>query len=174
METWNSEINNHKLNAPILDGYHEYEGITGNTLKGGCGFYIKKSVNYTTRTDLDFKSYTNKHDFECKWIEMIGKRKQENLIIGVHYRHPLKYDEEYINYLTKTLKIIKKENKNVIITGDFNYNLFNYQNDHKVNSFLSVLLENQFLPHVIGPSRITEQKTSLIDNIFFNNLDKAK
>ena len=171
-ETWNPEINNHKFCPPILEGYHSYEGITGSTMKGGCGFYIKNSVNYINRDDLDFKSNNKQHDFECKWIEMIGKKELENLIIGVHYRHPLKKDEEYIKYLNKILKIIKKENKNVIITGDFNYNLLSYQKDYRVNDFLSSLLENQYLPHVTGPTRITEKTTSLIDNIFFNNLSK--
>ena len=101
-ETWNPETSSHKFHPPILEGYHNYEGITGNTRKGRCGFYIKNSVNYTTRNDLDFKSNNNQHDLECKWIEMIGKKDQDNLIIGVHYRHPLKQDEEYVNYLTKT------------------------------------------------------------------------
>jgi len=103
---------------------------------------------------------------------MVGEKKLENLIVGVHYRHPLKHDEEYVNYLSNTLKIIKKENKNVIITGDFNYNLLNYQKDKKVNNFLSILLENLYLPHITGPTHVTEQNPSLIDNIFFNNLNK--
>ena len=126
----------------------------------------------TPRYDLDYKSHGPKHDFECKWVEVIDKNLQGNLIIGVHYRHPLKHDEDYLKYLTKTLNVIKKEKKNVIITGDFNYNLLNYQRDDKTTNFLSVMIENFYLPHVIGPTRITDKKPSLIDNIFFNNINK--
>jgi len=71
-ETWNPEISSHKFHPPIIEGYHNYEGITDHRRKEGCGFYIKNSVNYTTRNDLEFKSHNNQHDFECKWIEMIG------------------------------------------------------------------------------------------------------
>ena len=33
-ETWNQERKKHKYFAPILEGYHCFEGMTGNTLKG--------------------------------------------------------------------------------------------------------------------------------------------
>ena len=171
-ETWNPDTNDHKFLAPFLEGYHVYEGTTGNTMKGGCGFYIKNSLNYVARHDLDFKSHSPQHDFECKWVEMVGKNPQDNLIIGVHYRHPFKYDKDYLKYLIKILDLIKKENKNVVITGDFNYNLLNYQTNTNINDFLSSLLGHLYLPHILGPTRITDKKPSLIDNIFFNNLDK--
>ena len=113
-ETWNSEDKNHKFCPPILEGYHSYEGITGNTLKGGCGFYIKESINYTTRPDLDYKIINKQTDFECKWIELVkseGRGQKNNLLIGVIYRHPSKQDIEFIKYIEKILRTIKKEGK---------------------------------------------------------------
>ena len=170
-ETWNPEDKCHKFMPPILQGYHTYTGITGNTMKGGCGFYIKESVSYTARHDLDFKLYNNKSDFECKWIELVqSDNSQDNLIVGVHYRHPKNNDDEYLKYLEKTLKLIKKEKKNVVITGDFNYNLLDYATNNKVNDFSSMFLGHLYMPHIIGPTRMTQNnKPSLIDNIFFNN-----
>ena len=173
-ETWNHELNNHKFNPPSLEGYHNYDGITGSTLKGGCGFYIKNTINYIARHDLDFKSYVKlKNEFECKWIEIVSSNaKKENLVIGVHYRHPLKQDEEYSKYLVTTLKKLRKEKKTIIIAGDFNYDLLNYQNNCKTSDFLGTFLEYLYLPHIVGPTRITENKPSLIDNIFVNDLGK--
>ena len=43
-ETWNPDEKKHLFIPGILDGYHKYEGITGNSLKGGCGFYIKNTI----------------------------------------------------------------------------------------------------------------------------------
>ena len=170
-ETWNPQEKSHKFRPPILEGYHTYNGITGSTMKGGCGFYIKDSLNYTSRHDLDFKLFNTKSDFECKWIELVqSERGQKNLIVSVHYRHPLNHDVEYLQYLERVLKLIKKENKNVLITGDFNYNLLEYETDNKVNDFSSTLLGHLYMPHIIGPTRITHKnKPSLIDNLFFNN-----
>ena len=54
-ETWNDEKNKHLFQAGNLDDYYPYEGITGNSLKGGCGFYINKSITYIPRNDLDIR-----------------------------------------------------------------------------------------------------------------------
>ena len=58
----------------------------------------------------------------------------------------------------------------MLITGDFNYNLLDYETNNTVNEFSSTLLGQLYMPHIIGPTRLTNKnKPSLIDNIFFNN-----
>ena len=87
-ETWNDEKNKHLFQAGNLDDYYPYEGITGNSLKGGCGFYINKSITYIPRNDLDIRHKDEKNEFEGKWIEIVNERLNRNMIIGVNYRHP--------------------------------------------------------------------------------------
>ena len=52
-ETWNSETRKRLFNPGALLGYHQYEGLTGNSMKSGCGFYIAQNLPYEARTDLD-------------------------------------------------------------------------------------------------------------------------
>ena len=52
-ETWNPEDKKELFTPGILDCYHKYEGMTGSSMKGGCGFYIKDTLCYTSRIDLE-------------------------------------------------------------------------------------------------------------------------
>ena len=66
-ETWHCERNKHLFNPIKLDGYYEYEGQIGSSLKGGCGLYIKKGINYIPRPDLDNKIKNGNSEIEMKW-----------------------------------------------------------------------------------------------------------
>ena len=172
-ETWNPEEKKHLFIPGILDGYHKYEGITGNSLKGGCGFYIKDTICYISRTDLDFKYKDGlKCEFEAKWIEVICKT-GPNIILGVNYRHPMKNDTKYIDRLKKVLKIINKERKMIQVVGDFNFNLLNHEKAKTVSEFINFMTSNLLQPHILGPTRILDNnKPSINDNIFTNYMDK--
>ena len=54
-ETWNPDDKKNFFIPGILNGYHKYEGITGSRMKGGCGFYVKDTMCYIPRPDLDTK-----------------------------------------------------------------------------------------------------------------------
>ena len=56
--------------------------------------------------------------------------------------------------------------------GDFNLDLLKIDFRPHVNMFIETMLTNFFHPHVIQPTRFTNEKNfSLIDNIFYNSLD---
>ena len=60
------------------------------------------------------------------------------------------------NYLNKLLDNISKEQKSVFLLGDFNVNLFNYNQHNQTNEFLDSLASNSFIPLLIlRPTRIT-------------------
>ena len=52
-------------------------------------------------------------------------------------------------------KLNKEHNKTIIICGDFNLNLLNFENDVNAGSFLNIMLENNFLPVILEPTRVT-------------------
>ena len=59
----------------------------------------------------------------------------------------------------------------MIIAGDFNFNLLNYDKDQQTEIFLDMMLANFFQPHIIQPSRALPNKTpSLINDIFINSI----
>ena len=166
-ETWNSETRKHLFNPGLLLGYHQYEGLTGNSMKSGCGFYIAQNVSYEPRKDLDSQYNDEFNKFQAKWIEIIN-RKGKNTIVGVIYRHPRKSDTQFQIYLKETFNKIRNENKLLTIAGDFIYNLLNHETDTQVDDFIQIMLSNFCQPHIIQPTRIVDNaKPSLVDNIFF-------
>ena len=65
---------------------------------------------------------------------------------------------------------LSKENKEVYICGDFNFDLLKLENNHVCQEFYNLLCSYGFLSKITQPSRITDYHTSRIDNIFCNNL----
>ena len=94
--------------------------------KGGCGFYIHESISYVNREELAKQHKGKNSEFEAKWIEIVSSTRG-NVIIGLTYRHPKHNDTAFLQYVKETFKIIKKENKKIILTGDFNFNLLKFE-----------------------------------------------
>ena len=172
-ETWNPEGKQQNYAPKTLTGYHAYIGTTGNTAKGGCGFYINEEIHYSPRTDLNVRLLNSETKFESCWIEIISRNKP-NTLIGVFHRHPRKKDTHFTECISKTLDKIKKEKKRVIVCGDFNFDLLNYDKNECVNSYLNTMLQNSLQPCILEPTRIVaNHRSSLVDNIFINTLENV-
>ena len=81
-------------------------------MKGGCGLYIKNSITTVPRSDLNFKITAENAECETFWTE-IKNGCSQGVVIGVIYRHPSNPNELFFRELEKTLKMIKKEGKNL-------------------------------------------------------------
>ena len=57
---------------------------------------------------------------------------KDNILIGVIYRHPKQKDKEFLQYLSNTLKKIKKKKKKIILTGDFNLNWLKFDKNKEI------------------------------------------
>lgn len=170
-ETWNDEKTQNSFSPAPIPGYLLYDGTTGSSLKGGCGFYVKSNITTIPRKDLEFEITDYDAQTENFWIEIVNE-KGSNTVVGVFYRHPSNKHDEFMKNLETKLKIIKKENKKTIICGDFNVNLLNFYKDKSVNKFLCTMLDYGFHPCITEPTRITNSnKPSLVDNIFVNTFD---
>ena len=91
------------------------------------------------------------------------------MIVGVFHRHPLMDLTGFnCNYLKNLLKNTSKEQKSIILLGDFNVNLFNYNECNQTNEFLYSLTSNSFIPLILQPTRINSHSNTLIENIFSN------
>ncbi len=172
-ETWNPEDGKHKFIPKQLENYNKYKGLTGTTLRSGCGLYIRTGIKYKDRKDLDTQHHDNLNEFQCKFIEIINP-KESNIILCVTYRHPKKTsDHAYNTWLHDSLEKIGKEHKTLVFVGDFNYNLLKYSKDTNVTKFSDTMSHFNLQPTINKPTRIVKnQQPSLIDNIFINSLDK--
>ena len=137
--------------------------------KGGVALLLRKD-KFTQITEIDSDANfniknklarTNCH-VEQKWISC--KIGNQNIIIGGIYRHPHRNIESFNNALKSTLENIG-DNVLSIILGDININLLE-ENDTHVNNYLNNFFENNFIPCITLPTRITHHSATLIDHIF--------
>ena len=169
-ETHNPTKTAHLFNPGSIEGYHQYDGITGSTDKGGCGFFISNQVSYSPRSDLDIQYFNETEEFEAKWIEVTTNKK--NIVIASIYRHPNKSDVAFFKYLSQTLNKIKNENKLTMLSGDFNYNLLHYEKSTRISDFTNLIFSQCFTPTIVYPTRVVDNaQPSILDNIFINNID---
>ena len=63
---------------------------------------------------------------------------------------------------------LSKEKKSCYLTGDFNMNLLQLENNSDIENYFDELTNHNFTPLITTPTRITTKTKSLIDNIFFN------
>lgn len=171
-ETWNPD-SKVTFSPGDLVGYTQYNGITGHTLKSGCGLYINSDLKYIDRKDLNISLYDDINEYQGKWIEIINT-KCSNVLLAVYYRHPRKDSDKTFNENLNTLiQKIKTENKKIIITGDFNYDLLKLDKNQHIRDFMDTMLDNFLQPCITEPTRVVDgNKPSIVDNIFTNIIDK--
>ena len=170
-ETWHSKSNDSRFKNLNIPGFHPYFGLQGSSKNGGCGFFIKDSLNFHNRNDLNKSFKSEKCEFESQWVEIVNA-KGANVLSGVIYNHPRRDPSQFLDYLNITLKKLMKENKLIIVSGDFNLDLLAYDKRPVVEEFLNITFANFLQPLILQPSRYTDsQKPSLIDNIFINSIE---
>ena len=77
------------------------------------------------------------------------------------------------NYHSQIFEIVSKERKQVLLLGDFDINLLNYNDHQSTSDFVDSLVSNSFIPYILHPARITIiQKISL--TIYFPILSLLK
>ena len=72
-------------------------------------------------------------------------------------------------YLDPVLSNLSNEaNKTIVLLGDFNNDLLNFDTSVHVSTFLDDLATNSLQPWIFLPTRISKNSKTLIDNIFCN------
>ena len=147
---------------------YSFEFTPTDTSAAGTLLYIANHLSYKCLNDLNIYL---KNELESTFIETVNPKKS-NIIVGVIYRHPsMDLTDFNCSYLYKLLENISKEQKFVLLLGDFNVNLLNYNEHNRTNEFLDSLASNSFIPLILQPTRITSYSNTLIDNIFSNFFD---
>ena len=79
------------------------------------------------------------------------------------------FNDHYFNPLLDTLS--KEANKTIVLLGDFNIDLLNFDTSEYVSTFLDDLVSNSLQPQILLPTRISNNSKTLIGNIFCNILN---
>ena len=115
-----------------IDGY-DFEFTPTKGFCGGTSLYIRKGYKYEKKNE-----YCISLDgiAESLFIE-IKSEKSKNVIVGCVYRHHCKYEKFMKNFFENLIKSAcdKANNKNVILMGDFNFDLLKTDSDQNVSNF---------------------------------------
>ena len=141
-----------------------YEHTPTESSKGGILLYLDKNLKYKLRKDLNIY---HKGMIESTFVEIINKN-EKNMVAGCIYKHPKQTIPDFLdNHLLPLLEKLSRENKQILIMGDFNINLLNYDDKNTAN-FLDSMFSYSYLPFINTPTRVTGHSKILIDNIFYN------
>ena len=148
-----------------MEGYELFH-TPSKISKGGTAVYVNNCFDSLVRNDIKI----NTDEFGSTWVE-IKNKKSKNILVGCIYRHPHNNFKECFQYLDETLSKLVKENKEVYHCGDFNFDLSKIDTDHLTQHFFNLLCCYGFMPHILQPTRVTENTATVIDNIFSNNIE---
>ena len=71
-KTWTPNNDKSDNKPKTLEGYQNYHGVKGKSLKSRCGFYVKEGINFKPRKDHEI-TYSDEHnEFPCSWIELLN------------------------------------------------------------------------------------------------------
>ena len=141
-----------------------YEHTPTESSKGGTFLYLDKNLKYKLRKDLNIYQ---KGIIESTYVKIINKN-ENNMVAGCIYKHPKQTILDFLdNHLLPLLEKLSNENKQILIIGDFNINLLNYDDKNTAN-FLDTMFSYSYLRFINTPTRVTGHSKTLIDNIFYN------
>ena len=150
-----------------INGYQPPESMPTDASKGGVLIYAKEGISYKPRIDLNMHK---SKELESIFIEVINE-KAKNEIIGTIYRHPCMDPTEFTDDFMKPLNDkLSKENKHVYISGDYNFDLLNTSHTETFEFFDS-MMSSFFLPVITLPTKINKERSTVIDNIFTNQIN---
>ena len=89
-------------------------------------------------------------------------------VIGCVYRPPNSNYSDFLLHMNNILLLCDPYKGNLLIAGDFNLNLLQFESDENINSFLNVILQFKLSFTVFAPTRITSHSATLIGNILTN------
>ena len=147
-----------------IPNYHFYS-TPSEASKGGTLIYVSDKLISKPRKDLEI--YKSK-ELESTFIEIVVPR-GKNIIVGCVYRHHGIEKNEFTDLFTPILKKANKEKKMACIAGDYNIDLLKINKIKQIEDYFDELTNNNFMPLITVPTRITAKTKSLIDNILFNH-----
>ena len=104
----------------------------------------------------------------------IRNEKSKNIILNLTYRPPngdVKEFEKRLNKVPSANDILKKE---VIMAGDFNMNLLDFEQNKKVQNFFNIMFGHCMMPVINKLTRVTKNTAIAIDHVFVNSVTTTK
>lgn len=164
-ETW---LNTSNKDCYEIGGYNHYSLCRNIKTGGGVSLFVKDTVSCKCRPEFT----RNETYIEALFIEISKDSSglKNDVIVGMIYRPPNQDVCVFNDCLQEILDTIKKENKLLYLMGDFNVNLLETNCHLPSSEFLDLLYSYSLFPLMTRPTRITSSSSTLIDNIYLNDI----
>ena len=164
-ETWLKDIN---CNTALITGYSAVHCTREHQNSGGISIYVRNDIDFKHLVHLTYSNNT----IESLAIE-ISINNKPIIIVGI-YRPHSDTIYNFTNALNNIIHDNSLSNKSVCITGDFNINLLNTDNN-SVNNFIDNMHSSHFLTNITKPTRFPSNindRISLLDHVWCNFINK--
>ena len=153
----------HDFNMTDYNAEHLY-AIPGKKKGSGVSIYSHKTNLFRRIPSLTVR---NKF-FECNGGSLETEYK-ELIFITVYRFHG--NDSEFIEHFMKV--ILPYKDKPLLILGDFNLNLFEYDNNTCIDDFVNSMISNSLFPLVNTATNFFRGSSTLIDHVWTNILNNS-
>ena len=161
------------LSETAINSYHKCYNIPSYTIeqdfgpkmKGeGVALYVANTLKCTPRSDLSIGGDTNSIFVE---IDESYLKIKYNIVIGCIYRPPSYSLKSFNDLVTDKLSILQREKKYIYLVGDFNVNTDPLiKGNINIQNFKNMFSSNFIFPIINKPTRVTQQSSTIIDNIY--------
>ena len=157
----------------LIQGYQFFHKGRKNRKGGGVGILVsddikseaaicKKSEGKVRFVEDQFENIIVRIP-DC--INCVGRTKKD-LIIAAIYRQPKDENlDTFLGCMENLIKTIDKPNSELVIAGDMNLNLLNYETHLPTSKYLDIITNHGLLPRIVRPTRIKNNSATLIDHI---------
>ena len=161
-ETWVSNTNEHMVKIPN----YKFVGKHRTAKKvGGVGLAVHNTVQFRLRDDIKLDHGS---ELEYQFIEIKAKRR--NIIVGSLYGPPNSKEKEFLRDYKNLMNLLKQHKDTDLIIGmDHNMDLLMTSKHTNTQDFLDYNIDMNMLPTINKPTRITDSRATLIDNIFISS-----
>ena len=130
---------------------------------GGVAILISNLLSSRARHDLTLGD-------ECESIFAEVKLGQKQAVVCSAYRPPNTDCKKFIKSFDTNVKELKKlKNTTLVIGMDHNMDFLKNTNHVNTQNFLEKILDNELIPTITRPTRITQTSATLIDNILVSS-----
>ena len=104
----------------------------------------------------------------------ITNETSKNIILNLTYRPPNGDVKEFEKQLNKILSTNGIQKKELIMGGNFNMNLLDFEQDKRVQHFLNIMFGHSMMPVINKPIQVNNNTATDIDHIFISSVTTTK
>ena len=162
-ETW---LYDHLSGHREMAGFTAYFSNRNDRPGGGVALYVN---NKFIKNSFHLKNI----ELNCTQSLLVECQVSNTMsfVVGVVYKAPDLDNFCFLDELCAHLSQVNSLKKSAFIAGDFNFDLFSIDTDKATLDFFNVFASYGFWPTISKTTRVSDDKLSLLDNIFCNNID---